>query len=1097
METKTHSIGICAMDKKVKSKHMEKILSNLKSFDEFNIIIIPEEIFTKEDIEKWPIVESLIVFFSTGFPFGKVNEYIKLRKPFLINDFEKQKIFWDRREIRKLLKANDIPTPISIVVDRREIIDNDCEHQNNTIELNNSFEIENMIKEYNKEYKTKEFENINQQNNFDLTLEKNISNNSIKELPSIPDLSNLEDIPAEENSFDLAEDEEITDENTNSQRYETINKELLEFDEYLEYKGKKIMKPFLEKPANGDDHNIYIYYPLSHGGGQKRLFRKTKNLSSLFYPDKNKIRRDNKSYIYEEFVQSDGFDIKVYTVGEDYAHAEARKSPTLDGVVQRTLEGKEVRYPVNLTQEEKEIARKIVKIFGQNVCGFDILRGRTKSYVCDVNGWSFVKGNKKYYEDCAIQIRKIILTNLDPELYNKKLFSLYKTIKLPNDTRKSGEELRSVVGVIRHSDRSPKQKLKFIVTLPAILKLFNIFSNNNYKNIDDEKQKLKDLKLKKPKELMTVLNIVNATLAKNGVNGDKFLGDVDDLYMKLFQVKLILEKNTNFEGMTRKIQLRPLKYNKIFLMNNKIDYNITEALMIVKWGGHITHSGIEQAKQLGNKFRVQLYPINKTNGEDLLRLHSTLKHDLKCYSSEEGRCLKSSAAFLQGLLQLDGSLIPIITSIVRKGDTINKLLDVTCVNDMRKNVKNSLIEICNYNGNFKEKYFNNDDKSDNKKPINDLISDIKNYYEKMQKVYELLRLVMQHLKSKLNIQEINKECSTYLVRYASSIHPRKNSYNFVEMKSNILKAFKDVKKKYKKKQRTNSAGNYISNKTIEYLENEKKKLEKPKLSFHKKKKKKINVQKIDCEEEKIILIYKRYNKLYQEFFDLESKQFKISKVIEIYDNIKYDIIHNKSIISSDGYELYNTIHKLACFLMPMEYGITDEQKISISQDFINPLLTKIEQDLLWIDKSEKLNKNSRISKILSDEEIQNEDIKFKQIRTRFYFTTQSHMYPLLNALLYGGNSILVDENNEGKKVWNIFDMDYCSYIVFRLYENFNVSENDENRFRIEILISSGANKDPKLSDNNHLLTINPWIVLNDHLNLEEIKKYFGSVLKSE
>ena len=500
METKTHSIGICAMDKKVKSKHMEKILSNLKSFDEFEIIIIPEEIFTKEDIENWPIVESLIVFFSTGFPFGKVNEYIKLRKPFLINDFEKQKIFWDRREIRKLLKANDIPTPISIVVDRREIIDNDCEHQNNTIELNNSFEIENMIKEYNKEYKTKEFENINQQTNFDLTLEKNISNNSIKELPSIPDLSNLEDIPAEENSFDLAEDEEITDENTNSQRYETINKELLEFDEYLEYKGKKIMKPFLEKPANGDDHNIYIYYPLSHGGGQKRLFRKTKNLSSLFYPDKNKIRRDNKSYIYEEFVQSDGFDIKVYTVGEDYAHAEARKSPTLDGVVQRTLEGKEVRYPVNLTQEEKEIARKIVKIFGQNVCGFDILRGKNKSYVCDVNGWSFVKGNKKYYEDCAMQIRKIILMKLDPELYKKKIFNLYKNMQLPDDPRKSGEELRSVVGIFRHSDRSPKRKLKFIVNLPSILKLFNIFGNYSKKV---NKEKPEELTLKKPKELMT------------------------------------------------------------------------------------------------------------------------------------------------------------------------------------------------------------------------------------------------------------------------------------------------------------------------------------------------------------------------------------------------------------------------------------------------------------------------------------------------------------------------------------------------------------------------------------------------------------------
>ena len=42
-----------------------------------------------------------------------------------------------------------------------------------------------------------------------------------------------------------------------------------------------------------------------------------------------------------------------------------------------------------------------------------MLRCGGKTYVCDVNGFSFVKTSFKYYEDCAMQLRRIIYRKLN------------------------------------------------------------------------------------------------------------------------------------------------------------------------------------------------------------------------------------------------------------------------------------------------------------------------------------------------------------------------------------------------------------------------------------------------------------------------------------------------------------------------------------------------------------------------------------------------------------------------------------------------------------------------------------------------------------
>jgi len=85
-------LGICVMDQKARSKPMQSLLDQMrKKQPSLQIIIFGNETILSEPIEKWPICNALISFYSEGFPLEKAIAYAKLREPFCINSLPEQK----------------------------------------------------------------------------------------------------------------------------------------------------------------------------------------------------------------------------------------------------------------------------------------------------------------------------------------------------------------------------------------------------------------------------------------------------------------------------------------------------------------------------------------------------------------------------------------------------------------------------------------------------------------------------------------------------------------------------------------------------------------------------------------------------------------------------------------------------------------------------------------------------------------------------------------------------------------------------------------------------------------------------------------------
>lgn len=80
------------------------------------------------------------------------------------------------------------------------------------------------------------------------------------------------------------------------------------------------------------------------------------------------------------------------------------------------------------------------------------------------------------------------------------------------------------------------------------------------------------------------------------------------------------------------------------------------------------------------------------------------------------------------------------------------------------------------------------------------------------------------------------------------------------------------------------------------------------------------------------LIQRRWGKLEKDF-RLKDGNYDITKIPDIYDCIKFDMHHNKPWINRfvNAKKLFDLARSLANIVVPLEYGITAQEKLAIAQ----------------------------------------------------------------------------------------------------------------------------------------------------------------------
>lgn len=261
--------------------------------------------------------------------------------------------------------------------------------------------------------------------------------------------------------------------------------------------------------------------------------------------------------------------------------------------------------------------------------------------------------------------------------------------------------------------------------------------------------------------------------------------------------------------------------------------------------------------------------------------------------------------------------------------------------------------------------------------------------------------------------------------------------------------------------------------------------------------------------ETLLELTERWRFIYERLYDTETDTFDLTRIPDVLDNVRFDVLHNPNLcLTSTLHKLYSLAKNMADTVVPQEYGTTLAEKRSVGIKVCSPLLEKIRFDLHIARTDNKTDMRYMINMDYSADLPIN--TMGRRIRTRLYFTSESHLHTLINVLRFAFNGDTCSGHDCTSPVLSPYGMNllnqskevcYLTQIVIRLFEDTSRKFDDPRRYRVEILFSAGATATPihqarstKETDLTRLDTEPLQAVGRDGLTCSEIEDFFDTII---